>query len=160
MKNRKPGRPSRADGPAFPQDELAHILVHGELVPQRDGSARREFPSARALARRYDVSPSTITRFAEKLHFAYTRRARPEREIRPRRDRRAIPWSEIERILVEGEPFQRRDGQLVLVIPETTEISVRFGVSVSTIRRFAKDRRCTERRQATLSPVDPGREEA
>lgn len=155
MTKRKPGRPSRVDGPAFPHDELARILVHGELVAQPDGTARRQFPSARALARRYAVSPSTITRFAEKLHFAYTRRARTEPGIRPRPDRRAIPWSEIERILVEGEAFHRRDGQLVLVIPETTEISLRFGVAVSIIRRFAKDRRCAERRQAMMSRVDP-----
>jgi hypothetical protein len=150
MKKRKPGRPRRADGEVFPQDEVTRILVDGELVTQPSGQSRREFPGTRALANRYDVSPSTISRFAQKLDIGNTRRSSTQREMRPRKELTSIPWNEIERLLIEGERFCRTDGQLVFVIPKSTELAIRFGVSVTSIRRLARDRRCLERRNAMM----------
>jgi DNA-binding transcriptional regulator YhcF (GntR family) len=153
MKKRKPGRPPRAGGQVFPQDEVLRILVEGELVIQPGGQSKRGFPGTRTLANRYGVSPSTISRFARKLDISSRQRPRTEQKSRPRKEQTSIPWNEIERLLIEGERFHRADGQLVFVIPEITELAVRFGVSASSIRHLAKDRRCTERRNAMMNPV-------
>jgi hypothetical protein len=75
MKKRKAGRPPRGSGPRFPRDEVARVLVDGELVFHPNGQLKREFPGVRALANRYDVSPSTISRFARSLNISSTHRA-------------------------------------------------------------------------------------
>ena len=75
MKKWKVGRPTRAEGPAFPRDVVIRILVQGELVPQAAGPPRREFPGPRALAARYGVSPSSISRFAKRLRLAEARQS-------------------------------------------------------------------------------------
>jgi hypothetical protein len=140
MNKRRRGRPARGSGPVFPRDEVKGILVDGELVPQPAGPPRRVFTGPRGLARRYGVSPSTISRFARKLG------------IGARRARTAIPWDEIDRLLVEGKLFRIGDERLVLVFPDLVELATRFGVSVPRLTRFAKERQCAERRAALLTP--------
>jgi hypothetical protein len=144
MKKRRRGRPARAAGPTFPRDEVKRILLEGESVPQPGGSPRRVFPGQRALARRYGVSPSTISRFARRLGIAATRRAR---------ERTRIPWGQIERLLVEGKLHQHQNGKLVLVFPELADLATEFDVSVPALARFAKQQRCLERRAALLTPA-------
>ncbi len=58
---RRPGRPARTDGAAFPADEIDHLLVHGE--PGDKGLLR--YPSYRELAERFGVAHSTIAGFAQ-----------------------------------------------------------------------------------------------
>jgi hypothetical protein len=152
MKKRQPGRPPRADGHVFPHDEVTRILLDGEMVPQPNGPPRREFPGPRALAERYGVSPSTICRFAQKLGIANGQRSLTEQATRST-VRVSIPWGKIERLLIEGEAFRRLDGRLVFVIPDWANVAARFGVPVSTLRHFAKERCCVERRNAIMSPV-------
>lgn len=58
---RKRGRPARSNGPAFPADEVDHLLVHGE--PDDQGVV--QYPSHREIAERFGVAPSTISGFAQ-----------------------------------------------------------------------------------------------
>jgi len=145
MKKRRRGRPARSAGPTFPRDEVKRILLEGECVPQPGGSSRRVFPGQRALARRYGVSPSTISRFAQRLGIAATRLAH--------RARTRIPWDQIERLLVEGTLHQHQTGKLVLVFPELADLATEFEVSVPALARFIKQQRCLERRAALLTPA-------
>jgi AraC-like DNA-binding protein len=103
------------------------------------------FPGQGALARRYGVSPSTISRFAQRLGIAATRHAH--------RERTRIPWGQIERLLVEGRLHQHQNGKLVLVFPELAELATEFDVSVPALARFVKQQRCLERRAALLTPA-------
>jgi hypothetical protein len=144
MNKRRRGRPARGSGPVFPRDEVKGILVDGELVPHPAGPPRRVFTGPRGLARRYGVSPSTISRFARKLGIG-ARRAQ--------RARTAIPWDEIDRLLVEGRLHQHQNGKLVLVFPELAELATEFDVSVPALARFVKQQRCLERRAALLTPA-------
>jgi hypothetical protein len=151
---RRRGRPARSSVPAFPQDEVKRILIDGEMVPQSAGPSKLEFPGPRALARRYGVSPSTISRFAQKLGLATVNDGRRHRggQRQPSRPD-TVPWDEIERLLVEGQTFRHSDGRLVLVFLELAELASQFGVSVAILSHFAKEQRCRERRRALLARV-------
>ncbi|RJS14234.1 AT hook motif domain protein [Corallococcus sp. H22C18031201] len=62
---KKLGRPTKAEGPRFPPDEVDRLLVEGEEVPTTQGRVRRRFPSFRELAQRFGVAHSAIARYAE-----------------------------------------------------------------------------------------------
>ncbi|MCP3104219.1 AT hook motif domain protein, partial [Myxococcus sp. K15C18031901] len=62
---KKLGRPTKAEGPRFPPDEVDRLLVEGEEVPTTRGLVRRRFPSFRELAERFGVAHSAIARYAE-----------------------------------------------------------------------------------------------
>ena len=145
MRERKRGRPPRAAGSIFPRDQVKQILLEGELAPQPGDPPRRVFPGLRALARRYGVSPSTLSRFAQQVGIVV---AQPSQ-----RNRAKVRWAEIERLLVEGKLHQHGDGNLVLVFPDLAELAMRFGVPIPELARFAKQRRCLQRRAALLNPA-------
>lgn len=60
------GRPTKAEGPRVPYEELDKILVFGEIVPVGSGDETTVyFPSYRELAERYGVSNSVISDYAK-----------------------------------------------------------------------------------------------
>ena len=62
---RRPGRPRRGDGPAFPHDQVFDALVYGELVEQEDGTTTTVYPSYREVAERHGVAVSVISEYAK-----------------------------------------------------------------------------------------------
>jgi hypothetical protein len=62
---RGPGRPRRAEGPAFPRDKVFDALVYGEVVQSADGTATTEYPTYREVAERYGVAISVIAEYAK-----------------------------------------------------------------------------------------------
>ena len=89
-KRAKVGRPTKGEGPKLSNpDEVLRLLVEGEVVPGKDGEAKRVWPSQRDVAARFGVAVSTIAEFA-KRHDATNKRAElqgqlhtPERPVRP-----------------------------------------------------------------------------
>ncbi len=75
-RQRKGGRRARVDGPAFPVDEVDHLLVHGE--PDEKGVLR--YPTYRDLAERFGVAPSTISGFA-RHHNCLARRRKVHEHV-------------------------------------------------------------------------------
>jgi hypothetical protein len=73
------GRPSRAEGPRLPYDELDKLLVHGEVVELEDGSVTVEFPSYRDLAERFNVAASVIGDYAKRHNVKQRRKGISER---------------------------------------------------------------------------------
>ncbi len=82
----QPGRPPKNDGPAFPHEDVDHLLVHGEVVEEKDGlSSRVRYPSYRELADRYEVAHSLIGKFA-KEHNCQARRKQAQKRVREMAD--------------------------------------------------------------------------
>lgn len=75
---RAAGRPTRLDGPAFDARELDRLLVYGE---RSEGRVR--YPTYRELANRFDVSVSTIGRYATQHNCLGRRRAVEEGDGEP-----------------------------------------------------------------------------
>jgi len=64
---RQRGRPSKADAPLVPWNEVDGLLVLGEAVTdEATGESVRRFPSFREVAERYGVSKSLVGRYAAK----------------------------------------------------------------------------------------------
>jgi hypothetical protein len=60
------GRPTKAEGPRVPYEEVDKILVFGEIVPVGRGDETTiYFPSYREIAERYGVSNSVISDYAK-----------------------------------------------------------------------------------------------
>jgi hypothetical protein len=60
------GRPTKAEGPRVPYEEVDKILVFGEIVPTGRGDETTVyFPSYREIAERYGVSNSVISDYAK-----------------------------------------------------------------------------------------------
>jgi transcriptional regulator with XRE-family HTH domain len=62
---------------------------------------------------------------------------------------------EVERLLVEGEVVPDENGEATRVWLTQRDVAARFGVAVSTIAAFAKERRTTERREELRAQLDP-----
>ena len=72
--NNKTGRPTKADGPSFPRDEVEKALVYGEEVEAPSGDAMIvRYPTYRELAKRYGVANSLIAKYS-KNHNCMRRR--------------------------------------------------------------------------------------
>ena len=71
----KYGRPKTGDGPRFPREVVDRLLVEGEEVTGEDGTLERRWPTVREIARRYDVAPSLIARYAKANDCAGRRKA-------------------------------------------------------------------------------------
>ena len=71
---RGPGRPKRAEGPAFPREEVDRLLVHGEFDTLEDGETIVTYPTYRQLADRFDVTLSSIADFARKRNCRIRRK--------------------------------------------------------------------------------------
>ena len=76
---RKAGRPTRADSPAVPWNEVDNALVLGELVELPNGAKSTVYPSARALARRYGIAHSAIVRYSQDHHCERRRETAQQR---------------------------------------------------------------------------------
>lgn len=158
MTARRRGRPPRASGPAFDHDAVEQLLQHGELVPQAVGPPLRVFPGVCELARRYAVSPSAISRLAKRRGLtlqprpplagstAQGSRPSPRTRGRPPKGTPAIPWDEIDHLLVEGETSRLPSGAVVIVYPNQQEIADRYRVHLSSIYRYWMKHRGHERR--------------
>ncbi|MFP2962563.1 AT hook motif domain protein [Myxococcus sp. 1LA] len=62
---KKLGRPTKAEGPRLPHDEVDRLLVEGEEVPTTRGRVKRRFPSLRELAERFGVAHSAVAKYAQ-----------------------------------------------------------------------------------------------
>jgi hypothetical protein len=71
---RKQGRPSKSEAPRVPWDKVDELLVHGE----KDENGDLDYPSFRNLAERFDVSHSSISKYA-KQHNCLSRRKDAEK---------------------------------------------------------------------------------
>lgn len=163
--DRARGRPK---SPVVNYGELERLLVEGELIETPDGPVRIYATHAQ-LAVRFGVTRPLITQFATKKNIkarrsefearqeqkkaiAEGRAARgesvlPEDEGTKRRGaRKALPWDEIEALLVMGEPVALDDGTITIDYPSQSEIARRFGCSVSTISEYAKHSGVSKRR--------------
>ncbi|WP_141621253.1 AT hook motif domain protein [Myxococcus sp. AB036A] len=72
---KKLGRPTKAEGPRLPHDEVDRLLVEGEEVPTTRGRVKRRFPSLRELAERFGVAHSAVAKYAQQ-HDCLGRRKR------------------------------------------------------------------------------------
>ena len=80
------------------------------------------------------------------------RGGRPRRGQEPKIDRALL-----ERLLIHGELRDREDGRVEHKYPSFRDLAGRFGVSLTTIQRFASRHNCLERRRrATGSPPSEG----
>lgn len=85
----KRGRPRRGDE-RVPYNTLDRVLVFGELVPDANGGPPGlYYPSYRELAKRYGVSVSVISSYANK-HNCAQRREEAEQRIAIRSDQKLI----------------------------------------------------------------------
>jgi hypothetical protein len=71
------GRPIKGDGPAFRDDELDRLLVHGEA----DGDGIAQYPTYRDLAARYGVAHSVIADYSTR-HNCLARRKEAQDQVR------------------------------------------------------------------------------
>lgn len=87
---RKPGRPRKGDLPRVSYEELDRLLVFGEEVQcENSESTTTHYPSHRALARRYNVSPSVVSAFSRK-HNCLRRRKDTQARVAAKRDYKLV----------------------------------------------------------------------
>ncbi|WP_338869352.1 AT hook motif domain protein [Myxococcus stipitatus] len=168
---KKLGRPTKAEGPRLPHDEVDRLLVEGEEVPSTRGRVKRRFPSLRELAERFGVAHSAVARYAQQ-HDCLGRRKRllagqppPEVEAspdeapptpppekrktgRPRKSAEpALPRQELDRALVFGDVKTLPDGSTMTSYASYRELAERFGVATSLVANYAKEHNCLRRRE-------------
>lgn len=105
---RQRGRPSKADAPLVPWNEVDGLLVLGETVTdEANGQSVRRFPSFREVGQRYSVSKSLIGRYAAKHNCLKRREENRVREqiqfetevVKKRAKARAISTDDAVRII-------------------------------------------------------------
>ena len=79
-KQKKCGRPRKNSEPVVSWDMVDKLLVHGEKVETNEGFTI-EFPSFRQLAKRFNISHSSVARYA-KLHNCLQRRSQVDKKAR------------------------------------------------------------------------------
>nr|WP_254614598.1 hypothetical protein [Myxococcus sp. CA056] len=152
---KKLGRPTKAEGPRLPHDEVDRLLVEGEEVPTTRGRVKRRFPSLRELAERFGVAHSAVAKYAQQ-HDCLGRRKRllagqqpaetpapteapppppPKRKTgRPRKSEEpALPRQELDRALVFGDVKTLPDGSTTTSYASYRELAERFGVATSLV---------------------------
>ncbi|WP_254626404.1 AT hook motif domain protein [Myxococcus sp. CA039A] len=173
---RKLGRPTKAEGPRLPHDEVDRLLVEGEEVPTTRGRVKRQFPSLRELAERFGVAHSAVARYAQQ-HDCLGRRKRllagqppPEVEAsaeapqapppakrktgRPRKSEEpALPRQELDRALVFGDVKTLPDGSTMTSYASYRELAERFGVATSLVASYAKEHNCLRRREEAKTRI-------
>nr|WP_254623751.1 hypothetical protein [Myxococcus sp. CA033] len=158
---KKLGRPTKAEGPRLPHDEVDRLLVEGEEVPTTRGRVKRRFPSLRELAERFGVAHSAVAKYAQQ-HDCLGRRKRllagqqpaetpapteapppppPKRKTgRPRKSEEpALPRQELDRALVFGDVKTLPDGSTMTSYASYRELAERFGVATSLVANYAKE---------------------
>ncbi|NOJ82303.1 AT hook motif domain protein [Myxococcus xanthus] len=176
---KKLGRPTKAEGPRLPHDEVDRLLVEGEEVPTTRGRVKRRFPSLRELAERFGVAHSAIAKYAQQ-HDCLGRRKRllagqppdetpapddapapaetpppPKRKTgRPRKSEEpALPRQELDRALVFGDVKSLPDGSTMTSYASYRELAERFGVATSLVANYAKEHNCLRRREEAKTRI-------
>ncbi|GEL75714.1 AT hook motif domain protein [Myxococcus virescens] len=173
---KKLGRPTKAEGPRLPHDEVDRLLVEGEEVPTTRGRVKRRFPSLRELAERFGVAHSAVARYAQQ-HDCLGRRKRllagqPPPEVveppetpptpppakrktgRPRKSEEpALPRQELDRALVFGDVKTLPDGSTMTSYASYRELAERFGVATSLVANYAKEHNCLRRREEAKTRI-------
>ncbi|NOK05947.1 MULTISPECIES: AT hook motif domain protein [Myxococcus] len=172
---KKLGRPTKAEGPRLPHDEVDRLLVEGEEVPTTRGRVKRRFPSLRELAERFGVAHSAVARYAQQ-HDCLGRRKRllagqqpdetpapakapppppPKRKTgRPRKSEEpALPRQELDRALVFGDVKTLPDGSTMTSYASYRELAERFGVATSLVANYAKEHNCLRRREEAKTRI-------
>ncbi|NVJ27317.1 AT hook motif domain protein [Myxococcus sp. AM011] len=174
---KKLGRPTKAEGPRLPHDEVDRLLVEGEEVPTTRGRVKRRFPSLRELAERIGVAHSAVARYAQQ-HDCLGRRKRllagePADEVveppeapptpppakkrktgRPRKSEEpALPRQELDRALVFGDVKSLPDGSTMTSYASYRELAERFGVATSLVANYAKEHNCLRRREEAKTRI-------
>ncbi|NVJ26332.1 AT hook motif domain protein [Myxococcus sp. AM011] len=176
---KKLGRPTKAEGPRLPHDEVDRLLVEGEEVPTTRGRVKRRFPSLRELAERFGVAHSAVAKYAQH-HDCLGRRKRllageppdetpaldetptpdeapppPKRKTgRPRKSEEpALPRQELDRALVFGDVKTLPDGSTMTSYASYRELAERFGVATSLVANYAKEHNCLRRREEAKTRI-------
>ncbi|TQF09629.1 AT hook motif domain protein [Myxococcus llanfairpwllgwyngyllgogerychwyrndrobwllllantysiliogogogochensis] len=176
---KKLGRPTKAEGPRLPHDEVDRLLVEGEEVPTTRGRVKRRFPSLRELAERFGVAHSAVAKYAQQ-HDCLGRRKRllageppdetpaldatptpdeapppPKRKTgRPRKSEEpALPRQELDRALVFGDVKSLPDGSTMTSYASYRELAERFGVATSLVANYAKEHNCLRRREEAKTRI-------
>ncbi|WP_254626357.1 AT hook motif domain protein [Myxococcus sp. CA039A] len=172
---KKLGRPTKAEGPRLPHDEVDRLLVEGEEVPTTRGRVKRRFPSLRELAERFGVAHSAVAKYAQQ-HDCLGRRKRllagqqpaetpapteapppppPKRTTgRPRKSEEpALPRQELDRALVFGDVKTLPDGSTMTSYASYRELAERFGVATSLVANYAKEHNCLRRREEAKTRI-------
>ncbi|CAM4493785.1 AT hook motif domain protein [Corallococcus exiguus] len=173
---KKLGRPTKAEGPRLPHDEVDRLLVEGEEVPTTRGRVKRRFPSLRELAERFGVAHSAVAKYAQQ-HDCLGRRKRllagePPDEVveppeapptpppakrktgRPRKSEEpALPRQELDRALVFGDVKSLPDGSTMTSYASYRELAERFGVATSLVANYAKEHNCLRRREEAKTRI-------
>ncbi|ADO70344.1 hypothetical protein [Stigmatella aurantiaca] len=176
---KKLGRPTKAEGPRLPHDEVDRLLVEGEEVPTTRGRVKRRFPSLRELAERFGVAHSAVAKYAQQ-HDCLGRRKRllagqqpaetpaldetpapdeapppPKRKTgRPRKSEEpALPRQELDRALVFGDVKTLPDGSTMTSYASYRELAERFGVATSLVANYAKEHNCLRRREEAKTRI-------
>lgn len=172
---KKLGRPTKAEGPRLPPQEVDRLLVEGEEVPTTRGRVKRRFPSFRELAERFGVAHSAVARYAQQ-HDCLGRRKRllagqppaempaldetpapdeapppppPKRKTgRPRKSEEpALPRQELDKALVFGDVKTLPDGSTMTSYASYRELAERFGVATSLVANYSREHNCLRRRE-------------
>ncbi len=163
MKRR--GRPPAGEGPPVKWDQVAEVMRHGELRRQHDGTVIRVRVSLRELAARHGVSPSLLCRFAKREGIALrgqpVQRARKKSKPAASRGRGRpavdsapqIDWDAVEHRLIHGDLRRFANGREAYVIPSSDDLAEELGVDPSLVRRFARERKIKEQREAATASV-------
>jgi hypothetical protein len=173
---KKLGRPTKAEGPRLPHDEVDRLLVEGEEVPTTRGRVKRRFPSLRELAERFGVAHSAVAKYAQQ-HDCLGRRKRllagdPADDVveppeapptpppakrktgRPRKSEEpALPRQELDRALVFGDVKSLPDGSTMTSYASYRELAERFGVATSLVANYAKEHNCLRRREEAKTRI-------
>jgi hypothetical protein len=90
-KPRRPrGRPKKADAPIVPWDEVARLLVFGEVAKNPDtGIEAVKFPSLAELGARYGVSRNRVWQYASKAR-CYQRREEARLKTQERYEQKVV----------------------------------------------------------------------
>ncbi|NOJ79839.1 AT hook motif domain protein [Myxococcus xanthus] len=180
MAQKKPlkrlGRPTKAEGPRLPHDEVDKLLVEGEEVPTTRGRVKRRFPSLRELAERFGVAHSAVAKYAQQ-HDCLGRRKRllagqPPPEVveppeapptpplakrktgRPRKSEEpALPRQELDKALVFGDVKTLPDGSTMTSYASYRELAERFGVATSLVANYSREHNCLRRREEAKTRI-------
>ncbi|QQR46197.1 AT hook motif domain protein [Myxococcus xanthus] len=176
---KKLGRPTKAEGPRLPHDEVDRLLVEGEEVPTTRGRVKRRFPSLRELAERFGVAHSAVARYAQQ-YDCLGRRKRllagqqpaetpaldempeqdetpppPKRKTgRPRKSEEpALPRQELDKALVFGDVKTLPDGSTMTSYASYRELAERFGVATSLVANYSREHNCLRRREEAKTRI-------
>ena len=78
------GRPSKNDEPAISWEEVDALIVNGETVETENGTINK-FPSLREIGRRFGVSHTLISNYANQ-HNCYQRREQTTKRVKEMAD--------------------------------------------------------------------------